>query len=81
MTLDEVEDMLSGIPKSDPPPSLGQSDGRMYPPLADRVMLRSDGSIAAQTKGHDIAINRDGSITITNRGTGEIEFHQAGRGI
>ena len=79
-TLDEVEDAHSGIPKSGTPPPIGQSDGRMYPPLGDRVIRRADGSVTAQTKGHDMLISRDGSITIRNRATGETEFDQTGRG-
>ena len=55
-TLDDVEDAYSGVPKSEPPPPIGQSDGRMYPPRGDRVTLLHNGGIRAQTKGHDIAI-------------------------
>jgi hypothetical protein len=77
-TLTEVEDDLSGIPRSDPPPPPGQSDGRMYPPLDDHVTRLPDGSIAAQTRRQQIGISRDGSIRITNRNTGQIEFQQTG---
>jgi len=52
----------------------------MYPPLDDHVTRLPDGGITAQTRGHDIGIGRDGSITITNRMTGQIEFQQPGGG-
>jgi hypothetical protein len=79
-TLDEVEDAYSGVSKSEPPPPIGQSDGRMYPPRGDRVILLHCGGIRAQTKGHDIAIGADGGIAITNRATEQIEFQQSGGG-
>jgi len=73
-TLDQVEDDLSGIPKKDPPPPPNQSDGRMYPPLDDFVVRNPDGSISARTRGHRIHCGADGSITITNIRTNEVEF-------
>jgi len=79
-TLHEVEDALSGIPRQNPPPPPNMPDGRMYPPLADRITRHADGSITAQTRGHDISIGRDGSITMTNRQTGQVDFHQPGAG-
>src|SRR5262249_48111506 len=79
-TLTEVEDAHSGIPRSDPPPPPGQSDGRMYPPLDDYVTRLPDGSITARTLRHDIVPGRDGSITITTRASGQTEFHQPGGG-
>jgi hypothetical protein len=79
-TLTEVEDAYSGIPRSDPPPPIGQSDGRMYPPLDDNVTKAADGSITTRTLRQDIRIEPDGSITITNRATRMIEFEQAGGG-
>ncbi|HBI43099.1 MAG TPA: hypothetical protein DDY78_09625 [Planctomycetales bacterium] len=79
-TLIEVEDAYSGIPRSDPPPSIGQSDGRMYPPLDDNVKRLPDGGITALTLRQKIRIGPDGSITITNWATGQVEFWQAGGG-
>lgn len=79
-TLIEVEDDLSGIPRSDPPPAIGQSDGRMYPPQADNILRHADGTITAASRRHDILIGDDGSITITNRRTGQVDFHQNGAG-
>jgi len=79
-TLEEVEDAHSGIPKSEPPPPMNLPDGRMYPPQADRIVRHRDGSITARTRGHDISIGSQGSITIRSRQTGEIEFHQPNAG-
>lgn len=78
-TLDEVEDLHSGIPKKTPPPSPSMPDGRMYPPLSDNIVRNADGSIIARTKGHIIDIGKDGSITIRLR-SGEVVFQQAGGG-
>jgi hypothetical protein len=79
-TLDEVEDLYSGITKKIPPPPRNQPDGRMYPPQDDSVARNPDGSLVAQTKGHTIDIGKDGTITIRKRSTGQVEFHQAGGG-
>ncbi len=79
-TLDEVEDAHSGIPKSEPPPPMNMSDGRMYPPQADRIIRNRDGTITTRTRGHDIFIGSNGSITIRNRQTGQIEFQQPSGG-
>jgi len=79
-TLDEVEDAFSGIPRSHPPPPRSRPDGRMYPPLDDYVTRQTDGTIRAQTRRHDIQIGRDGTITITNRTSGQIEFEGPGAG-
>ena len=52
----------------------------MYPPLDDYVKRLPDGGILARTKGHDIRIGRDGTITMTDRSTGQVEFQQVGEG-
>jgi RHS repeat-associated protein len=79
-TLEEVEDALSGIPKKTPPPPPKMPDGRMYPPQPDKIVRNADGSISARTAGHTVEIGADGSITIRNIKTGEIDFHQPGAG-
>lgn len=79
-TLGEVEDEHSGIPKSDPPPPMNMPDGRMYPPQADQIVRNQDGGVIARTRGHDLAIGGDGSITIRNTKSGKIEFQQRGTG-
>jgi hypothetical protein len=79
-TLTEVEDELSGIPRQEPPPPPNRPDGRMYPPQADNIRRLPDGSITARTAGHRIEIGADGSITIRNIRTGDIDFHQPGAG-
>lgn len=79
-TLTQVEDELSGIPRQEPPPPPNRPDGRMYPPFEDRITVHPYGRITAQTRGHDISIGKDGSITITNRQTGRVEFQQPGGG-
>ena len=80
-TLDEVEDLYSGIPKKDPPPLPIMPDGRMYPPLEDRITRHADGSIMAESRRHDILLGPDGGITIKNRRTGNTEFQQPGGGL
>src|SRR5665213_1198821 len=72
-TLLEVEDDLSGIPRSDPPPPPNAPDGRMYPPQADSIVRRADGSITANTRKQAVLIGADGSIKITTRQTGRID--------
>jgi hypothetical protein len=79
-TLTVVEDALSGIPRQNPPPPRNMPDGRMYPPLEDSIIRNPNGSITANTRGHTIEIGRDGSITMTNRQTGQVDFHQPGAG-
>jgi hypothetical protein len=79
--LDEVEDELSGIPKREPPPSPGMSDGRMYPPLADRIKHYPDGGLIAISRAHTVEIASDGSITIVNKKSKEIEIIKAGRRV
>lgn len=75
-TLNAVEDELSGVVRKDPPPPPNMPDGRMYPPLADNIVRNADGSISARTRGHTINCGADGSITITNRKTGNVDFHK-----
>lgn len=72
--LDEVEDEISGVVAVDPPPADG--GGRMYFPLADQIVRRGDGGITAQTRGHEIVVQASGEVTITRRGTGEVEFQR-----
>ena len=79
-TLTQVEDDLSGIPKSEPPPPPGKSDGRMYPPMDDFIQRNPDGSMSARTRGHNIEIGADGEITITNRRNSNIDFNKPGAG-
>jgi hypothetical protein len=78
-TLDDVEDDISGIPRGNPPPPPSMPDGRMYPPQADNIVRHGDGSITARTRGHTIEIGSDGSVTMTNRQTGNLDFYQPGR--
>jgi hypothetical protein len=79
-TLIEVEDELSGIPRSDPPPPPKMPDGRMYPPQEDNITRNPDGSISARTRRQTIEIGKDGGITIRDKQTGQIEFQQPGGG-
>jgi hypothetical protein len=79
-TLLEVEDELSGIPRSDPPPPRGTTDGRMYPPKENSITRYPNGNIRARTRLHEISISRDGSITILDLRTGQIDFQQPGGG-
>jgi RHS repeat-associated protein len=77
-TLVEVEDDYSGIEEKTPPPPRNMPDGRMYPPLPDNIARSPNGSISIRTAGHRIEIGANGSITIRNIRTGEIEFYQPG---
>lgn len=79
-TLDEVENLYSGIPKKVPSPPPSMPDGRMYPPQMDNIKRHVDGSMTAGTRRHTITLGNDGSIAIGNRSTGQIEFHQPGLG-
>lgn len=65
---------MSGVAKQTPPPTDG--GGRMYSPLPDRTTVFADGSIQAETRGHTIYVTASGSITITSRRTGEVEFRK-----
>ena len=79
-TLDDVEDAYSGVAKKDPPPPPNMPDGRMYPPLPDRTDRHPDGSITAETRGHLIEIAANGSITMSRRHDGIVEFQKLGGG-
>jgi hypothetical protein len=74
VTLDQVEDQLSGIAKKVPPPPLAMDDGRMYAPQDDCITRHPDGRITAITRGHIIEIEADGSMTFHHRKTGATEF-------
>ncbi len=76
--MNQVEDEFSGVIRKDPPPPIDQPDGRMYPPQNDFTTRKPDGSISARTRGHRIEIGRDGSITITNIKSGNIDLQKPG---
>src|SRR5205814_1831190 len=78
-TLDAVEDDWSGVPKKTPPPPPNMPDGRMYPPLPDRIVHHADGSLTARTKGHIIEVGAKGSVTFRRKKTGVIEYTREGR--
>jgi hypothetical protein len=75
-TLDEVEDLWSGMPKKTPPPLPTESDGRMYCPLEDYIARSSDGSIVALTRGHRIEIGSNGTMRIISKITDQAEFEK-----
>jgi RHS repeat-associated protein len=79
-TLHQVEDDLSGIVRSNPPPPPNMSDGRMYPPLKDYTTRHPDGSITARTRGHTIEIDANGGFRIINRRTNSIDISKLGGG-
>lgn len=69
-TLDNVEDLYSGVPKNYKAARLGQTEGRMYGILDDQfVTHHSDGSLTALTRGHKINIKPDGSFSIFDQAT------------
>jgi hypothetical protein len=72
--LNDVEDESSGVPRRDPPPVPGITDGRMYPPQSDFTTRHEDGRITAITKNHSIEIASNGEIVIKSRRTNEVEF-------
>jgi len=75
-TLSAVEDVYSGVPKN-PAPGL-RPDGRMYPAQADRIAVGPDGAITATSRAHVTTYGSNGSITVTERGTGAVVFEKAG---
>ncbi len=79
-TIDQVEDEMSGLPKKDPPPPPSVNDGRMYPPLDDRVQPTVEGGLQTDTRGQKIELGPDGSIKVTSKKTGAVEFSKPGGG-
>jgi RHS repeat-associated protein len=77
-TLDAVEDSFSCVPKLAKPGL--KPDGRMYPAQPDRIVKGADGSLTATSRGHVTTYGPDGSITVTDRATGEIVFQKLGGG-
>ncbi len=77
-TLNAVEDELTGIPFS---PSTWATDGRLYPPQADREFAEESrpGVRQFHSVAHITAISPDGSIEIRDRATGKVFFHKPGR--
>jgi hypothetical protein len=76
--LTEVEDDLSGVSR-DPHPPPKPKDGRMYPPMADKV-FDVPGRPAVKrlrSAGHNILIGNNGAIEIRSL-DGAIEFTKAG---
>lgn len=80
LTMDSVEDDLSGLVKQIPPPARGDRGGRMYPPSGPGVTRHPDGSITAKTKGQIFEFGKDGGIKIIRRDNGDIIFEQPGAG-
>jgi hypothetical protein len=74
--LDEVEDAYSGVPKDLNPPRTATP--RMYAPKAESIVRNADGSITATSFKHVTRYGIDGSITVTEKGTGAIVFQKAG---
>jgi hypothetical protein len=73
--LNDVEDSLSGVqfdPKNWP------TDGRMYPPQADKAFLEEGGVTRYRNARHYTFIGPDGSIEITDLDRNVI-FHKDGR--
>ncbi len=68
-SLDEVEDMYSGVPKNINAASMpNRNDGRMYGILDDTFVTRhKDGSVTAKTKGHIIQIQQNGGFSIFDK--------------
>ncbi|WP_330481354.1 hypothetical protein [Streptomyces sp. NBC_00724] len=75
VTLEEVEDEFSSVPK-DPNPGL-RFDGRMYPPREDFIERDADGGLVAITKRNIIRIWPNGSMVISSKITGE-EYYRRG---
>jgi RHS repeat-associated protein len=77
-TLDQVEDAHSGVAKN-PKPGLAP-DGRMYPTQPDRMVTGPDGSITATSRSHVTTYGQNGSITVTDKKTGNAVYHKPGGG-
>ena len=74
-TLVAVEDELSGVPASDPPPAA--DDGRMYPALPDRIR-RVGEVVAMDHRRHVTYLGRNGAILIISRADGKVLAQVAG---
>lgn len=76
-TLDEVEDMYSGIPKAKG--ATAGDDGRMYGILDERYVTElSDGTKVGLTKGHRIIFRKDGGFDIQTRDGTQTLFTKKG---
>jgi len=73
--LNDVEDSLSGVHFD---PKNWATDGRMYPPQADKAFLEEGGVTRYRSARHYTFIGLDGSIEITDLDRNVI-FHKDGR--
>lgn len=72
-TLDNVEDVYSGVVKNAKTAVAGKSDGRMYGFLDEKFITRhADGTITALTRGHRVEIEASGNFSIFNRTDGSL---------
>jgi hypothetical protein len=81
-TMHAVEDAYSGVTAVTNPGLAYQ--GRMYPPRPDYVVTNANGSLTATTKGSQIQISTDGSITISKfnwntKTVGDLVLHKPGK--
>lgn len=76
VVLEAVEDEWSGVPR-DPNPTK-EFEGRMYPPQGDSITLTGDGGKRVRTKGHQIFLEANGTITFKRLSNHTVEFVKQG---
>jgi hypothetical protein len=76
LTIDEVEDELSGAPNI---PANWRHDNRIYPPQPDRlVRCTLADTVCYQTRGHEVFIGSNGAIAIRHLLSQVIELSKPG---
>ncbi|RZK25318.1 MAG: hypothetical protein EOO43_05840 [Flavobacterium sp.] len=72
-TMDDVEDIYSGVVKNVEMAMAGKTDGRMYGFLDDAFITRhANGNITGLTAGHRVEIQANGSFSIYSRKDGSL---------
>ncbi len=73
--IEEIEDEFCPIPRQHPPPRT--RTGRMYAPQGDSIFREPKGGIRVETRRHTMYFSPDGSFSITQTTSGEVEFSKS----